>query len=144
MKLNIDSPGAFLTAIYEELNIKFSINGTDLTVSEVFSPRGFLPLIAFYAIPRLRQYANVNIDIESEVQYTEDEDGIFGKSIFMPAEVLHKHPLFKYVLTQLSVDLLLDGVPLSYGVKANLDQIYEYFTTPLGDRETKEWKPRNL
>lgn len=144
MKLNIDTPEGLLATIYEELNIQFLLNGTELNVSEVFSPRGFLPLIAFYAIPRLRQCTDLEIDIESEVNYIEDENGIFGKSVSMQQDILHLHPLFKYVLVKLSVDLLLDGKPLSYGVKANLDQIYEYFTTPLGDRETKEWKPRNL
>lgn len=135
-------PDVMLTSVYAELGIQFSLGGCEITPAEVFCQKGFLPLIMFYACARMRQYGRGELDLP--VEYADHADGIFGKTVSFAPSLAQDFPLLKFVLAQISIDLLLDGTPLQYGLNANLDPVYEYFITPVDDREKKEWKPRNL
>lgn len=142
MHFGLNTPGSFLTHLHAELDTRYTLGGIYMATDEVFASRGFLPLVMFYSVSRLIN--QFQIDISSKLQLMDDEAGLFKRSVFIEPCLLEQVPVLKYVLTQLSVDLLQNGERLAPRQEIELDNLYDYFNALPEEREQKQWKPRHL
>lgn len=123
--------GEALAAFYErDYKVSFQMDGSDMFADEVFDPAGFLPVFAHIAEARSRAL----FDRSLMPTITPYPGGMFGLAVRFP----DNSDLLAVVLALRVSEDLLQPVP---GGTIELLPLYQYFHTPIAQREQIPWPP---